>query len=75
MELIKHWKDKDIELTNEIVYILVRTLKNRVDRDIILGVYGSEDSAMIAKEVHEERAKKYGFDDDVFVIDSWKVWT
>lgn len=78
MALIKHWKGKDIELTDETVYILVQRLnsenEDEVDKDIILSVYSTEDSANIAKEINEERAKEYGFD-DVFAVKKWKVWT
>lgn len=79
MTLTKHWKGKDIELTDETVYILVQRLnsenEDEVDKDIILSVYKTEDSAIKAKEVNEERAKEYGFDDDVFAVKKWKVWT
>lgn len=78
MALIKHWKGKDIELTDETVYILVQRLnsenEDEVDKDIILSVYSTEDSANIAKEINEERAKEYGFD-DVFAVKKWTVWT
>ena len=77
MALTKNWKGKNIELTDETVYILVQRLnsenENEVDKDIILSVYKTEDSAIIAKEVIEERAKENGFD-DVFAVKSWKVW-
>ena len=79
MAIIKHWKGKDIELTDETVYILVQRLnsenEDEVDKDIILSVYGTEDSANIAKEIYEERAKEHGFDDDVFAVKKCKVWT
>jgi hypothetical protein len=78
MSLVKHWKGKHIELTNEIVYILVQKLnsesEDEADKDIILSVYKTEDAAVIAKEVYEERAKEHGFDNDVFAVKSWNVW-
>lgn len=78
MSLVKHWKDKDIELTNETVYILVQRLnlerEDEVDEDIILNVYKTKNSAIIAKEVYEERAKKHGFNNDVFAVKPWNVW-
>lgn len=78
MALTKHWKGKDIELTDETVYILVQRLnsknENEVDKDIILSVYKTEDSAIKGKEILEERAKENGFDDDVFAVKPWKVW-
>ena len=77
MALTKHLKSKDIELTDEVVYILVQRLnsenENEVDKDIIMSVYKTEDSAIIAKEVNEERAKEYGFD-DVFAVKAFRVW-
>ena len=77
MAITKHWKGKDIELTDEVVYILVQRLnsenENEVDKDIIMSVYKTGDSAIIAKEVNEERARKYGFD-DVFAIKACRVW-
>lgn len=78
MALTKHWKGKDIKLTDETVYILVQRLNSEnegeVDKDIILSVYKTEDSAIKAKEVNEERAKEHGFDDDVFAVKAWNVW-
>lgn len=77
MAITKHWKDKDIELTDEIVYILVQRLnsenENEVDKDIIMSVYKTEESAVIAKEVNEERAKENGFD-NVFAVKAYRVW-
>lgn len=77
MAITKHWKGKDIELTDEVVYILVQRLnpenEDEVDKDIILSVYKTEDSAIIAKEVNEELAKEYGFD-DVFAVKACRVW-
>lgn len=78
MALTKHWKGKDIKLTDEVVYILVQRLnsenEDEVDKDIILSVYSTEDSANIAKEINEERAEEHGFDDDVFAVKAYRVW-
>lgn len=78
MAIIKHWKGKDIELTDEVVYILVQRLnsenKGEVDKDIILSVYKTEDSAIKAKEVNEERNKEFWTGEDVYEVKPYRVW-
>ena len=75
--LTKHWKGKDIELTDETVYILVQRLnsenEDEADKDIILSVYKTEGSAIKWKEVNEERAREHGLD-DIFAVKPWRVW-
>lgn len=78
MATTKHRKGKDIELTEEVVYILVKRENpgkedTEVDRDIIFGVYKTEDSAIKCKEVKEERARKWGFE-DVFAVKPFRMW-
>lgn len=77
MALTKYWKGKEIKITDEIIYILVQRLnvgnEDEIDKDVILSIYKTEDSAIIAKEIAEERAREYGFD-DVFAVKGWHVW-
>lgn len=78
MSIVKHWKGKDIELTNETVYILVQRLnserEDEAGKDIILSAYKTKNSAVIAKEIYEERAKEHGFYNDVFAVKPLNVW-
>ena len=66
------------KLTDEVVYILVQRLnsenKNEVDKDIIMSVYKTEESAIEAREYAEKRNKELWTGEDVYEVKPCRVW-
>lgn len=67
-----------MKLTDEVVYILVQRLnsenKGEVDKDIIMSVYKTEESATRAKEYEEKRNKEFWTGEDVYEVKPYRVW-
>lgn len=67
-----------MRLTDETVYILVQRLntenKGEVDKDIIMSVYKTEESAMKSKENAERRNKELWTGEDVYEVKPYRVW-
>ena len=67
-----------MKLTDEVVYILVKKLnsenKGEVDKDIIMSVYKTEESAIQARNSAEKYDKEFGFGEDVYEVKPWRVW-
>lgn len=66
------------KLTDEVVYILVQRLnsenKGEVDKDIIMSVYKTKESAIKEKEYAEKRNKELWTGEDVYEVKPYRVW-
>ena len=66
-----------MELTDEVVYILVQRLnsenKGEVDKDIIMQVFSDKEQAEYSRDRREKEARENGFDDIYVVNENTKI--